>query len=288
MAVDMHEGESAAEAGGADGVALFRALEPALGGDLAEMLRILPPDIEATLRRHDELGTLLEIVLDLGRLPEARFAAGDAYLGNREVTVEDLRYITQRVSPFGDDNRSGIERTLHRISAILNRAGEVVGVTCRVGRAIHGSAKVIEDLAVSGNSVLLVGRPGVGKTTVPAGARQSPRRLRPQAGGDCRHVQRDCGGRGHPAPGHRQGAAHAGLDAGAPARGDDRGGGEPHAAGDHRRRDGDGARGGRGEDDCRAGRAAHRDRSRQYAGEPAGQPDAVRFGGRGADRHAGR
>ena len=166
MAVDMHEGESAAEAGGADGVALFRALEPALGGDLAEMLRILPPDIEATLRRHDELGTLLEIVLDLGRLPEARFAAGDAYLGNREVTVEDLRYITQRVSPFGDDNRSGIERTLHRISAILNRAGEVVGVTCRVGRAIHGSAKVIEDLAVSGNSVLLVGRPGVGKTTV--------------------------------------------------------------------------------------------------------------------------
>ena len=166
MAVDMHEGESAAEAGGADGVALFRALEPALGGDLAEMLRILPPDIEAALRRHDELGTLLEVVLDLGRLPEARFAAGDAYLGNREVTVEDLRYITQRVSPFGDDNRSGIERTLHRISAILNRAGEVVGVTCRVGRAIHGSAKVIEDLAVSGNSVLLVGRPGVGKTTV--------------------------------------------------------------------------------------------------------------------------
>ncbi len=166
MAVDMHEEESVAEAGGADGVSLFRALEPALGGDLAEMLRILPPDIEAALRRHDELVTLLEVVLDLGRLPEARFAAGDVYLGNREVTVEDLRYITQRVSPFGDDNRSGIERTLHRISAILNRAGEVVGVTCRVGRAIHGSAKVIEDLVVSGNSVLLVGRPGVGKTTV--------------------------------------------------------------------------------------------------------------------------
>ncbi len=166
MAVDMHEGEGVAEAGGADGVAPFRALEPALGEDLAEMLRILPPDIEAALRRHDELGTLLEVVLDLGRLPEARFADGDVYLGNREVTVEDLRYITQRVSPFGDDNRSGIERTLHRISAILNRAGEVVGVTCRVGRAIHGSAKVIEDLAVSGNSVLLVGRPGVGKTTV--------------------------------------------------------------------------------------------------------------------------
>ena len=166
MAVDMHDGESVAEGGGADGVAPFRALEPAVGDDLAEMLRILPPDIEAALRRHDELGTLLEVVLDLGRLPEARFADGDVYLGNREVTVEDLRYITQRVSPFGDDNRSGIERTLHRISAILNRAGEVVGVTCRVGRAIHGSAKVIEDLAVSGNSVLLVGRPGVGKTTV--------------------------------------------------------------------------------------------------------------------------
>ena len=166
MDVDMHEGESVAEAGDDDGVAPFQALEPALGEDLAEMLRILPPDIEAALRRHEELGTLLEVVLDLGRLPEARFADGDVYLGNREVTVEDLRYITQRVSPFGDDNRSGIERTLHRISAILNRAGEVVGVTCRVGRAIHGSAKVIEDFAVSGKSVLLVGRPGVGKTTV--------------------------------------------------------------------------------------------------------------------------
>ena len=166
MDVDMHEGESVAEAGDDDGVVPFQALEPALGEDLAEMLRILPPDIEAALRRHEELGTLLEVVLDLGRLPEARFADGDVYLGNREVTVEDLRYITQRVSPFGDDNRSGIERTLHRISAILNRAGEVVGVTCRVGRAIHGSAKVIEDFAVSGKSVLLVGRPGVGKTTV--------------------------------------------------------------------------------------------------------------------------
>ena len=166
MDVDTHEGESVAEAGDDDGVAPFQALEPALGEDLAEMLRILPPDIEAALRRHEELGTLLEVVLDLGRLPEARFADGDVYLGNREVTVEDLRYITQRVSPFGDDNRSGIERTLHRISAILNRAGEVVGVTCRVGRAIHGSAKVIEDFAVSGKSVLLVGRPGVGKTTV--------------------------------------------------------------------------------------------------------------------------
>jgi stage III sporulation protein SpoIIIAA len=139
---------------------------PLQGDDLGQMLRILPPDIEAALRGHADLGTLLEVVLDLGRQPEARYAESDAYLSSREVTLDDLRYVTERSSPFGDDNRSGIERTLHRISAIRNRAGEVIGLTCRVGRAVQGSAKVVEDLAMSGKSVLLVGRPGVGKTTI--------------------------------------------------------------------------------------------------------------------------
>ena len=109
---------------------------------------------------------MLEIVLDLGRLPEARFFDRDIYLGDKEVKAEDIQHVVERISPFGDDNRSGIERTLHRISAIRNRGGTVIGLTCRVGRAVQGSARVVEDLALSGKSVLLVGRPGVGKTTV--------------------------------------------------------------------------------------------------------------------------
>ena len=130
------------------------------------LLCVLPQQILEILEQQEGLDGLLEVVLDLGRLPEARFAEHDVYLGDSDVTEHDLRYVTERISPFGDDNRSGIERTLHRISAIRNRGGEVVGLTCRVGRAVRGSARVVEEFATSGKSVLLVGRPGVGKTTI--------------------------------------------------------------------------------------------------------------------------
>jgi stage III sporulation protein SpoIIIAA len=112
------------------------------------------------------VGDLLEVVLDLGRVPEARLPAGDVVLDQREVSREDLDYVVQRVGDFGDDNRAGIERTLHRISAIRNRKNQVVGITCRVGRAVFGTIKIIEDLAFSGKNILLLGRPGVGKTTM--------------------------------------------------------------------------------------------------------------------------
>jgi stage III sporulation protein SpoIIIAA len=129
-------------------------------------LSVLPTAVVEALDHLSERGGLLEIVLDLGRLPEARFSSKDVYLGDREVTPEDLQHVIERISPFGDDNRSGIERTLHRISAIRNREGAVIGLTCRVGRAVKGSARVVEDFALSGSSVLLLGRPGVGKTTI--------------------------------------------------------------------------------------------------------------------------
>ena len=127
---------------------------------------MLPPPVRKAIEDQPDPEDLLEVVLDLGRPPEARFAGSDAYLGCADVSREDLDHVTARVGDFGDDNRAGIERTLHRISAIRNRRGEVIGLTCRVGRAIHGSARVIEDLALSGKSILLVGRPGVGKTTI--------------------------------------------------------------------------------------------------------------------------
>ena len=104
--------------------------------------------------------------MDLGRAPEARFPDEALRLGDEEVTDADLQWVVDRVGEFGDDNRAGIERTLHRISVIRNRGGRPVGVTCRVGRAVYGTVKIIDDLVRTGQSVLLLGRPGVGKTTM--------------------------------------------------------------------------------------------------------------------------
>ncbi|MBI2955070.1 MAG: AAA family ATPase [Chloroflexi bacterium] len=114
----------------------------------------------------EDLANLLEVVMDLGRLPEARFPGAEVVLGEAEVTDEDIEYVVSRISEFGDDNRAGIERTLHRISAIRNRRGRIVGLTCRVGRAIFGTIGIIRDIVESGKSILMLGRPGVGKTTM--------------------------------------------------------------------------------------------------------------------------
>ena len=134
--------------------------------ELDLVLNVLPPDVAGVLRDRDDLDQLLEVVLDLGRLPEARFVSGDAELNDQPVTTADLENVIERIGDFGDDNRAGIERTLHRISAIRNRRGQVIGITCRVGRAGFGTIKIIEDLAFSGKNILLLGRPGVGKTTM--------------------------------------------------------------------------------------------------------------------------
>ena len=134
--------------------------------ELDQLLAVLPQRVVDALRNREDLEDLLEVVLDLGRTPEARFPSGDISLDEREVTSEDLEQVTQRVGDFGDDHRAGIERTLHRISSILNRKGRVVGITCRVGRAVFGTIRIIEDLALSGKNILLLGRPGVGKTTM--------------------------------------------------------------------------------------------------------------------------
>ena len=109
---------------------------------------------------------LLEIVLDLGRLPEARYRVTATLLGDVEVSLTDIDAVTSAISAFGEDNRAGIPRTLHRISAIRNRSGRVIGLTCRIGRAVIGTISIIRDLVESGQSVLLLGRPGVGKTTM--------------------------------------------------------------------------------------------------------------------------
>ncbi len=134
--------------------------------ELDALLNTLPLHITEPLRQQPDVSNLLEIILDLGRTPEARFLNREMIICQREVTEEELEYVVARISPFGDDNRAGIERTLHRISAIRNRKGRIVGLTCRVGRAVFGTIKIIQDLVQSGKSVLLLGRPGVGKTTM--------------------------------------------------------------------------------------------------------------------------
>ena len=134
--------------------------------DLGALLDMLPPEIRRPLSQQPDLSQLLEVIMDLGRAPEARFPGREFILRPEEVTEGDIDYVTARVSIFGADNRAGIERTLHRISAIRNRKGKVIGLTCRVGRAVFGTIKIIEDLIQTGKSVLLLGRPGVGKTTM--------------------------------------------------------------------------------------------------------------------------
>ena len=134
--------------------------------DLEALLAVLPPTIAQSLREANRGGDLLEVVLDLGRCPEARFINNELQLSQREITQEKLDYVVSRISELDGDNRAGIERTLHRISALRNRKGDVVGLTCRVGRAISGTVDIVRDIVESGNSVLLLGRPGVGKTTL--------------------------------------------------------------------------------------------------------------------------
>ncbi len=134
--------------------------------DLDLLLAVLPERITEALEQSDRKSSLIEIVMDLGRLPEARFNDGELVLSKHEITAADLQMVVEHVGDFGKDNRAGIERTLHRISAIRNRKGEVVGLTCRVGRAVYGAIEIIKDIVTQDKSILLLGRPGVGKTTL--------------------------------------------------------------------------------------------------------------------------
>lgn len=134
--------------------------------DLDALLNTLPKSIVEAIRNANNYDRLIEIILDLGRIPTARYVGEEIALSTKEITRTELDYVVQHIGNFDDDNRAGIERTLHRISAIRARRGHVVGLTVRVGRAVYGTIEIVQDLLESGKSLLILGRPGVGKTTL--------------------------------------------------------------------------------------------------------------------------
>jgi stage III sporulation protein SpoIIIAA len=134
--------------------------------DLDVLLDVLPTYLRHAVEKVNNSDKLIEIVIDLGRLPSARYVENELTLSDKEITRADIDHITERIGTFDTDNRAGMERTLHRISAIRNRRSAIVGLTCRVGRAVYGTVDIIQDIIESGKSVLILGRPGVGKTTL--------------------------------------------------------------------------------------------------------------------------
>ncbi|GAB5491793.1 MAG: AAA family ATPase [Phototrophicaceae bacterium] len=141
-------------------------MERRITDDIEQLKRVLPKYIIDALEDYGETHNLLEVVMDLGRLPTARYVDGEIVLSDAEVSRDDLEWVLLQIGDFDADNRAGIERTLHRISGIRNRRRDVVGLTCRVGRAVYGTIDIIEDLVTSGESLLMLGPPGVGKTTM--------------------------------------------------------------------------------------------------------------------------
>ena len=134
--------------------------------DLDALLGILPGNIVEAVHKANDYDNLLEIILDLGRVPTARYVQEETVLINKEITHAELEHVVERIGEFDADNRAGLERTLHRISCLRNRRGHIVGLTCRVGRAVYGTVDIIQDIVESGKSLLILGAPGVGKTTL--------------------------------------------------------------------------------------------------------------------------
>lgn len=141
-------------------------MEYRITDDLEKLKAVLPSYLVDSLEQIGRTDDLVEVIMDLGRVPTARYNDGEKVLDNREVSREDLDHVTEKIGMFDADNRAGLERTLHRISAIRNRRGAVVGLTCRIGRAVYGTINILQDIIESGQSVLILGAPGVGKTTM--------------------------------------------------------------------------------------------------------------------------
>jgi stage III sporulation protein SpoIIIAA len=133
--------------------------------DLNSLIQVLPNHFRFYLQNHPNRFNLIEVILDLGRRPEGRFLNGSEYLSEKIISWQDLDFCIKQLGNFNSDNRAGIERTLHRVSCLKNRKGNIIGLTCRVGRILFGNINIVRDLLESGQSILILGKPGIGKTT---------------------------------------------------------------------------------------------------------------------------
>ena len=125
--------------------------------DVNRLLSILPNELKSYLKSHPGLNDLNEIVMDIGHPPSIRFEEDHERLTDfNDVTDADLSHITGQIGEFNSDNRAGIEKTLHRISAIRSRQGKVLGLSIRVGRAVIGAIQLIEDLISEGKNLLIL------------------------------------------------------------------------------------------------------------------------------------
>src|SRR5258707_3632304 len=169
--------------------------------DLEKLKAVIPDYLVDSLEQIGKKDDLVEVIMDLGRVPTARYNDGEQVLDSREITHEDLQYVVTKIGAFDADNRAGLERTLHRISGIRNRRGEIVGLTVRIGRAVYGTIDIVRDIVESGQSVLILGAPGVGKTTM---LREAARVLAEAKRGVIVDTSNEIGGDGdvpHPAVG---------------------------------------------------------------------------------------
>ncbi|MCD4673429.1 MAG: AAA family ATPase [Anaerolineaceae bacterium] len=141
-------------------------MELRITDDMDKLLAVLPLHIIEAVNAADNFDDLIEIIMDLGRIPTARFVDSEIELSQQEVERADIDHVVEQIGDFDADNRAGLERTLHRISALRNRHNSIVGLTCRVGRAVYGTLDIIQDLVESGKSILILGQPGIGKTTI--------------------------------------------------------------------------------------------------------------------------
>jgi stage III sporulation protein SpoIIIAA len=176
--------------------------------NLDNLLGVLPPHIAKAVQKADNSDNLLEVILDLGRVPTARFVDQEIILSEKEITRQELDFVVEHIGDIDADNRAGLERTLHRISAIRNRRGHIVGLTCRVGRAVYGTIDILQDIIESGKSILILGRPAVGKTTL---LREAARILAENRRVIIVDTSNEIGGDGGCTPsGRGQGPPHAG------------------------------------------------------------------------------